>query len=60
MDRQDGNTAHFLKSGARLKYRIVHPVYAIGGTLLVLSWPLRMWIVRTPEWESVGRWLAGI
>jgi hypothetical protein len=49
-----------LKSGARLKYRIVHPVYAIGGTLLVLSWPLRMWIVRTPEWESVGRWLAGI
>jgi hypothetical protein len=43
-----------------LKYRIVHPVYAIGGTLLVLSWPFRMWVARTPEWESIGRWMAGM
>ncbi|HEY6125875.1 MAG TPA: hypothetical protein VIV63_14585 [Steroidobacteraceae bacterium] len=43
-----------------LKYRIVHPVYAIGGTLLVASWPLRMWIARTPEWESIGQWMAGM
>jgi hypothetical protein len=43
-----------------LKYRIVHPVYAVGGTLLVLSWPLRVWVARTPQWENVGRWLAGM
>jgi hypothetical protein len=43
-----------------LKYRIVHPVYAIGGTLLVLSWPMRVWIARTPAWESVGQWMAGM
>jgi hypothetical protein len=43
-----------------LKYRIVHPVYAVGGTLLVLSWPFRVWFAQTPQWESVGRWLAGM
>jgi hypothetical protein len=43
-----------------LKYRIVHPVYAVGGTLLVLSWPFRVWVAQTPQWESVGRWLAGM
>lgn len=42
------------------KYRIVHPIYLYGGTFLVLSWPLRMWIARTPAWESVGRWMAGM
>ena len=43
-----------------LKYRVVHPVYALGGTLMVLSWPLRAWFARTPAWESVGQWMAGM
>lgn len=43
-----------------ITYRIVHPVYAVGGTLLVLSWPFRVWVAQTPQWESVGRWLAGM
>ena len=41
------------------KYRIVHPVYSIGGALLLISLPLRFWAAQTPQWESVGRWLAG-
>ncbi len=43
-----------------VKHRIVHPVYAIGGTFLVIAWPLRAVIARTAEWESVGRWIAGL
>jgi hypothetical protein len=42
------------------KYRLLHPVYVIGGTLLVLSWPFRVWFARTPAWESVGRWMASL
>ncbi|HYJ42743.1 MAG TPA: hypothetical protein VEW08_18280 [Steroidobacteraceae bacterium] len=42
------------------KYRIVHPVYAIGGAILLISMPLRAMIARTPQWESVGRWFAGM
>ena len=42
------------------KDRIVHPVYSIGGGLLLLSLPLRIFIARTPAWEHVGQWLAGM
>ena len=41
------------------KYRIVHPVYSIGGAVLLISLPVRFLIAQTPAWESVGRWLAG-
>lgn len=40
------------------KYRLVHPVYAIGGTLLVSSWPFRAWFARTDTWAVVGKWMA--
>lgn len=42
------------------KYRIVHPVYAIGGAILLISLPVRFLIAQTPAWERVGQWLAGI
>lgn len=42
------------------KYRIVHPVYSIGGAILLISLPLRVLVAQTPQWESVGRWLAGM
>ena len=42
-----------------LRPRSLHAVYAIGGTLLVLSWPARVWFAHTPVWENVGRWMAG-
>ncbi len=40
------------------KNRIVHPVFAIGGPLLVLSWPLRAWVARTEGWHSIAQWLT--
>jgi len=42
------------------KNRTFHPVYAIGGTLLVLSWPFRAWFARTDAWAVVGQWMAGL
>lgn len=42
------------------RHRSLHAVYAIGGTLLVLSWPARMWFARTPAWEAVGQWMAAL
>ena len=43
-----------------LKYRLLHPVYVIGGTLLVLSWPFRVWVAGTEGWAHVGRWMASL
>lgn len=42
-----------------LRHRALHAVYAFGGTLLVLSWPARVWFAHTPAWEAVGRWMGG-
>jgi hypothetical protein len=38
----------------------VHPIYSIGGAILLISLPLRIVIARTPAWEHVGQWLAGM
>lgn len=43
-----------------VKHRFVHPVYAIGGSILLISLPLRFLIARTPAWERVGQWMAGM
>jgi hypothetical protein len=40
--------------------RLLHPVFLVGGTLLVLSWPFRVWVARTPAWENVGKWMASL
>jgi hypothetical protein len=42
------------------KHRIVHPVFAIGGLALMLSWPLRMWLSGSDAWEPVGKWLVSL
>lgn len=43
-----------------VRHRTLHPVYALGGTLLVLSWPMRVWSAQTPAWTRLGEWLAGL
>jgi hypothetical protein len=43
-----------------VKYRLVHPAYAIGGGILLISLPVRFMLARTAAWESVGRWMAGM
>lgn len=40
------------------KHRIVHPVFAIGGVVLVLLWPARYFIARSEAWRPIGEWLA--
>ena len=40
------------------KNRIVHPVFVIGGCLLVASWPIRAWVARTDGWHTVAQWLT--
>ena len=42
------------------KYGKVHPIYSIGGTLLVLSWPFRLWFAQTDAWAPVGLWMAEV
>jgi hypothetical protein len=33
---------------------IVHPIYAVGGALLVLSWPLRVILAHSDAWAVVS------
>ena len=40
--------------------RVVHPVFAIGGLVLVLLWPLRYWVARSEAWQPIGEWMAKI
>jgi len=40
------------------KNRILHPVYTVGGAVLIISWPLRMWIAHTQAWENIARSIA--
>lgn len=39
------------------KQHLIHPVYAIGGAVIVLSWPLRIAIAQTDAWISISGWL---
>ncbi len=38
--------------------RVLHPVFAIGGAVLVVSWPLRAFVAGTGTWVSIARWLT--
>jgi hypothetical protein len=37
----------------------VHPVYSWGGTILVISVPLRLLISGTDAWKRVAQWMLG-
>ena len=38
--------------------RVVHPVFAVGGLVLVLLWPLRYWVAGSEWWQPIGEWVA--
>lgn len=40
--------------------RIVHPVYAVGGVVLVSMWPARYAIARSETWQPIAEWIAGL
>lgn len=42
------------------KNRVVHPVFAIGGFVLVLLWPLRQAVARSEAWRPIGEWIAEV
>jgi hypothetical protein len=41
------------------KYRMIHPVFAVGGTLLVVLWPLREAAARSDTWLAIAARLVG-
>ena len=42
------------------KNRVVHSVFAIGGVVLVLLWPLRYAVARSEMWQPIGQWFAEV
>jgi hypothetical protein len=42
------------------KHGLVHPVFAIGGALVIASWPLRLVIGRSDWYQPVGEWIARV
>jgi hypothetical protein len=42
------------------KNRVVHPVFAIGGVVLILLWPLRYAVARSEMWQPIGQWFAEV
>src|SRR3546814_8085513 len=44
---------------ATLAQRRLHPDFAWGAGLIVVSWPLRLALSQTPQWLHFVRWLAG-
>jgi len=42
------------------KHGIVHPVVAIGGAVVIASWPLRLVIGRSDWYQPVGEWVARV
>lgn len=42
------------------KNRVVHPVFAVGGSVLVLLWPLRYVVARSEAWRPIGEWIARV
>jgi hypothetical protein len=42
------------------RHRIVHPVYAVGGLLVVLSWPMKTLVGRSDWYQPIANWAAAV
>lgn len=42
------------------RHRVVHPVFAIGGAVLLALWPTRYAVARSEWYQPVGKWIAEI
>lgn len=40
--------------------RVVHPVFAVGGLVIVASTPLKVMLGRSEWWQPVGEWIAKV
>jgi hypothetical protein len=42
------------------KNHVVHPVFAVGGFVIVASWPIRTLIAGSEWWHPIGAWIAQV
>jgi hypothetical protein len=42
------------------RHHLVHPVFAIGGLLIVALWPLRLMAGRSEWYQPIGEWIARV
>lgn len=42
-----------------IRNRRLHPAFALGALLVALSWPLRLALSQTPQWQQFAQWVAG-
>lgn len=40
-------------------HRRLHPAFGWGAALIAVSWPLRLALTQTPQWQSFAQWVAG-
>ena len=41
-----------------LRHRRLHPAFGWGAGLVILSWPLRLFLAGTPQWMQFATWLT--
>lgn len=46
-------------AGDTIARRRPHPAFAWGAALVALSWPLRLALSQTSQWQAFASWLAG-
>jgi hypothetical protein len=42
------------------RYRRLHPVFAVGGLLIMAMWPLRLMAGRSEWYQPIGEWIARV
>jgi hypothetical protein len=42
------------------RHRRVHPVFAVGGLVIVALWPLRLMAGRSEWYQPIGEWIAHV
>ncbi len=66
--RQAGIVAYFSTTLLRvlvcvahgtLKHRRLHPAFAWGAGLVIVSWPLRLALTSTAAWMTFATWVTG-
>lgn len=43
-----------------MRQRLVHPVFAVGGLVLVLAWPLRLAVGFSDWYAPIGEWILSV
>lgn len=41
-----------------IRNKRLHPAFLWGGLLIIVMWPLRLWLAGTPQWMQFATWLV--